>query len=399
MVVSSRIKNFAMPLIFLSALLISMFFGVIIPYTVKSLFYATSLAIKELLIFSLPFIIFSLVFNSITKLGARAIKFILIIAPLICISNFTNTMLSYFSTMSFVAFGAISKIPVVESGNQTLYPLFEFHLQRIITNDVALISGLCLGLICSLLHHNIAKKTSVTLEKFTKYFFKILMPIMPLFIAGTALKLEHDGMLSIICTKYLPILLIFVISAYGFVILQYLILSKFNIKKCIFYIKNMAPAIITGFGSMSSAAALPLSITATEKNLSNKKNAGIIVPSVVNIHLVGDCFFIPMIALAIMLSFGMEFPGFVTYLMFSMHFVFAKFAVAAVPGGGVLVMLPILQNYLGFTPDMLGLITAVYVLFDPIITACNVAGNGAVALVFDKITNILGGNKHNAHTN
>ncbi len=51
-------------------------------------------------------------------------------------------------------------------------------------------------------------------------------------------------------------------------------------------------------------------------------------------------------------------------------------------------MLPIMQAYLGFSSDMLAFIAALYVLFDPIITACNVAGNGAMALIFDRISRL-----------
>jgi Na+/H+-dicarboxylate symporter len=143
--------------------------------------------------------------------------------------------------------------------------------------------------------------------------------------------------------------------------------------------------VAAGFGSMSSAAALPLSLKAAKSNLHNEDNAAIIIPASVNIHLVGDCFFIPLVALAIIISFGQELPNIFTYTSFAIQFVVAKFAVAAVPGGGILVMLPILQSQLGFSADMLGVITALYVLFDPFITACNIAGNGALAIAFDKI--------------
>jgi Na+/H+-dicarboxylate symporter len=67
------------------------------------------------------------------------------------------------------------------------------------------------------------------------------------------------------------------------------------------------------------------------------------------------------------------------------YFVLAKFAVAAVPAGGILVMLPILEKYLHFSPDMLSLITALYIMFDPIITSINVLGNGAFATIFKRI--------------
>jgi Na+/H+-dicarboxylate symporter len=67
----------------------------------------------------------------------------------------------------------------------------------------------------------------------------------------------------------------------------------------------------------------------------------------------------------------------------------AKFAVAAVPGGGILVMLPILKTYLGFTPDMLSLITLLYFLFDPVITFMNVLGNGAFTILFQRIHKLI----------
>jgi Na+/H+-dicarboxylate symporter len=217
----------------------------------------------------------------------------------------------------------------------------------------------------------------------------ILIPVMPLFIFGSTLKLQHEGMLSDICRNYLQILFIFLVSSYSFVLFQYFALAKFNFAKFILYIKNISPAVVAAFGAASSAAALPVSLKAAYNNLERKSAADLILPTTVNIHLVGDCFFIPMIAIAVIHSFGVEHPTFFTYLIFSLHFVLAKFAVAAVPGGGVLVMLPVLQQYLGFSSDMLSLVFALYVLFDPFITACNVAGNGAFVILFDKLSSFL----------
>lgn len=383
----SSIKNFAMPIVFLGTLLFSILFGEIIPYFLKSFLYATSLTIKECLIFILPVVIFALVYNAIGRLGKGALKFIAMILPLICCSNFLNTLLSYFSSLSFIKLGIINN--VIEGTNTSakqLSPFFEISLPKLLSNDLALLFGLISGFTGNFVKNNFVIKLPSFFDLIIRYFFKILIPIMPFFIVGTTLKLQHEGMLCEICTKYLPILLVFIISAYGFVLLQLFLLSNMKVPKFMEYIKNIIPAVITGFGSMSSAAALPLSIKAAEANSYDKKNAGIIVPATVNIHLVGDCFFIPMMAIAIMVSFGMEIPSLSQYLVFSMYFVIAKFAVAAVPGGGVLVMLPVMQAYLGFTPDMLGLITALYVLFDPIITSCNIAGNGSMAIVFDRLT-------------
>jgi Na+/H+-dicarboxylate symporter len=89
-----------------------------------------------------------------------------------------------------------------------------------------------------------------------------------------------------------------------------------------------------------------------------------------------------------MKSFHVAEPSLFTYLSFALYFVIAKFSVAAIPGGGIIVMLPILENIFGFTPEMSSLITALYILFDPIITSANIAGNGAFAMVLNKISNL-----------
>jgi Na+/H+-dicarboxylate symporter len=266
--------------------------------------------------------------------------------------------------------------------------MFDLEIPKIISNDITLVAGVLLGLILVICKNGLAIRLAQKFDTFTKLFFKGLTPIMPLFIAGMTMKLQHDGILKSICEQYLPILFIFVISAFGWIFLQFFVFSGFRFSKFSEYIKNTLPAMLTALGSMSSAVALPLSIKAAEKNLIEKRNAGIIAPSVVNIHLVGDCFFIPMIALTVMVSFGMKFPTMREYILFTLHFVITKFAVAAVPGGGVIVMIPVMQNYLGLSVEMTALVTALYILFDPLITTCNVFGNASLSIIFDKITRL-----------
>ncbi len=379
----SKIKNFSVPLIFLGALILSICTESILPTALKSHLYALSLVIKELLIFFLPFIIFALVTNSVMRLGNKALKYIILIIPLICTSNFINTMLSYLTTKNFIT-SAWHFTSIVKSG-EILNPAYTLNLPPLMPNDIALISGMALGIVCGIVSNNRTQQVAHYLDLFSRMFFKYLLPIMPFFIIGTAIKLQSDGILASILEQYLPVLVAFIVAAFGMISIQLLILSKASIGRMGNYIKNIIPALVTAFGSMSSAAAMPLTIKGAEQNVNDARNADIIIPTSVNIHLVGDCFFIPMVALAVMLSFGMQLPTIETYLIFALHFILAKFAVAAIPGGGVLVMLPIMQQYLGLSSDMLALVTAIYILFDPIITTCNVAGNSALAIIFDRI--------------
>jgi Na+/H+-dicarboxylate symporter len=213
---------------------------------------------------------------------------------------------------------------------------------------------------------------------------KAILFSIPLFIAGFVVKMNYDQVISYILRDYSLIFLIIASALALYLSLVYLTVNRFQPGNAVKSLKNMLPAALAGFGSMSSAAAMPLTIIGAEKNAQNGDVARSVIPITVNIHLVGDCFAIPIFAFAVLKSFGVAEPAFFSYLVFASFFVLAKFSVAAVPGGGILVMLPILEKYLGFNAEMLSLITALYILFDPVITCANVLGNGGFAQLVDK---------------
>jgi len=135
---------------------------------------------------------------------------------------------------------------------------------------------------------------------------------------------------------------------------------------------------------MSSAATMPLTIAAAEKNTHRPDAARVIIPATLSIHLIGDALCLPILAMLVMVSFGHALPSMIEFMTFAAYMVLAKFAVAAVPGGGIIVMLPLLESYLTFTPEMSALILTLYMLFDPLITATNVSGNGAFAIFLSR---------------
>ncbi len=79
----------------------------------------------------------------------------------------------------------------------------------------------------------------------------------------------------------------------------------------------------------------PLTIIGAKNNAANKDLARSVIPATVNIHLIGDCFATPILAFAILKSFGLNDPSIFNYMIFSFYFIMAKFSVAAIPGGGI----------------------------------------------------------------
>ncbi|MBS0624545.1 MAG: cation:dicarboxylase symporter family transporter [Verrucomicrobia bacterium] len=367
-----------MPFILLLLIALIVLLDSYLPLTFKSALYSLSLSIKSILVFVLPAVIFALLFKTAAQLARNATKFILILLAAVCVSNFLSTTLS--GQVGWAVYHLNLSIPAPEHAAE-LIPLWTFTCPKWIGNGQAMFLGLFLGWLFSLIRPESAQTTAAILEKAVSQGLRLFIYTMPFFIAGFIAKLSHEKVFGTILQNYSLIFLIVAAAQYTYVLLLYLVADPLNFKR---NLKNMLPAVITGCSTMSSAAAMPLTIMGVEKNAKNPDVARSIIPATVNIHLIGDCFAIPIFAFAILKNFGVEQPDLMTYLVFAGYFVLAKFSVAAIPGGGILVMLPILESYLGFQSEMMSLITGLYILFDPVITPANILGNGAFALIVSK---------------
>lgn len=370
-----------MPFIMLALILIVGLCSQWIPDYYQSILYAVSLTIKSLIVFCLPFVIFGLLFRTAVNFAKKASKMILFLLAAICCSNFLSTFISYFVGTAAYQFDLSMPFP---SEGVALLPAWDFSLPKWIENDKAMFSGLLFGVLFGWLKPSLANTLASKVELTINVILKGILLVVPIFISGFVIKMHHDQVLGYIFSNYALIFALIGSALFAYIGLLYFAANSFRASKSLQSIQNMLPAAIAGLGSMSSAAAMPLTILGTEKNSENPDLARSIIPATVNIHLIGDCFAIPVLAFAVMKSFEAPEPLFMGYLIFACYFVLAKFSVAAVPGGGILVMLPILETHLGFNAEMLSLITALYILFDPIITCANVLGNGGFAMGIDR---------------
>jgi Na+/H+-dicarboxylate symporter len=352
-----------------------------IPIELKSACYAISLTIKSIIIFSLPLIIFGLLFKMAVTLSKQATWVIIMIFLAVCCSNFISTFLSHYVGMWIYSFDLSLALPNKGEG---LEPLWHWELPKLIANDKAMLAGIILGIFAARLKGDLGQKIANYFEQCITKILNSFTYLIPLFVAGFVVKMQFEGIILQIFKEYTSIFAIIALAQFSYICLAYFIM--YGRKRFLMSLKNMLPAAICGFSTMSSAASMPLTIMGAENNANNKALARSVIPATVNIHLVGDCFAIPIFAYAVLKNFSMAEPALLTYLIFSFYFVMAKFSVAAIPGGGIIVMLPILESYLGFNAEMMSLITALYILFDPVITCANVLGNGAFAKMIERLS-------------
>jgi Na+/H+-dicarboxylate symporter len=268
----------------------------------------------------------------------------------------------------------------------TLLPTWTSQISPFIKNDVALICGAILGIIGNLVRSPFVEKIGDTLNVTANFILKkVICPVLPVFVLGFIVKMQHEGTLTLIIEEYTVLLVIVATLSYGYMFTIMFFLSHRDFSETLTKFKNLLPSVLIGLFSMSSAAAIPTTIEGSKKNLKNEDIAKFVVPATANMHLLGDCFAIPIIGLALMVSFGYNLPTVWEYLIFTLYGVVAKFAAAGIPGGSALIFLPIFEDVFNFSPQMLTAVTAIYILFDPIATSSNVFGHGMFAMLFERI--------------
>jgi Na+/H+-dicarboxylate symporter len=365
-------------------------FGNALPKTVQAFFYAISLTLKDLLLFALPILIFSCSFLSLSTVkNKKSIGLILVIVLIIvCISNYVATFVAYGVVSLKLLNINISSLNVIN--NEELMPLWHTSLPEWMPSNYALLCGFAFGFLSTFMPTQISGKLNLKASRFIDFFLnKLFIRLLPLFVLGFIIKMQYDGVLAKTLAYCLPLMLLISATYLLYIAFLFAVIANFNLPVWIKYIKNVIPVAVTGFTTMSSLATMPITINAAEKNTEDPNIARLIIPITANIHMIGLAINIPIMALSILLGFGYGLPAFTVYCTFAFYFILTQFAGAGAPGCGILLMIPLLEAYLGFTREMSALIIVLYVLFDAAETSANVLGNSALVIVVSKIYKAL----------
>ena len=340
-----------------------------------------------MLVFVLPFLLFSFVAVALFAIPKESMFFVLGLMLVVSISNFLNILIS--GTVGFSLLSTVEARAMPETG--TIFsPLFELHLPHVAETIYALFAGIVVGFINSLYPNKyvtiIVRLMRDLVLKFMKKFF---VPLLPVFVGGFLLKLLSEGRLTGFLEQNARICLMMCGFLWCYLTFWLLVSASFNRNRALKIFKNAFPAIVTAFSAMSSAAALPLSLVAAEKNTRDKVLSDAVMPLTLNFHMMGDTIVVPIMAMIVMLAFNHPLPSASDFVMFGVFFVLNKFAGGGVPSGTIMVTVPVLKRYLGFDDSMIAFIIAFYGIMDPIATSGNVAANNFFVIIFQKMRNFI----------
>jgi len=218
---------------------------------------------------------------------------------------------------------------------------------------------------------------SITIEK-------AILPILPFYIMAMIANMAASGQLAAFGITALKIIAMSVVLTVLLLAIQFGVACAIARRNPFKALCNMATAYFTALTICSSAATIPVTMRCTLKNGVSPETAGLVVPLCATIHLSGSMTKVVSCAVAFMVLAGapLNFGQF-SYFIFMM----AITAVAA-PGvacGVIMSSLGLLESILGFTPEQCTMLMTVYVAMDGLGTACNVTGDGAIAIAVDRI--------------
>ncbi len=214
---------------------------------------------------------------------------------------------------------------------------------------------------------------------------KVIIPALPFYIAGVFAEMTVDGTVFSTLKTFGLVLVLALIMHWLWITILYVTTAIALKKSPMSLLKNMMPAYFTALGTMSSAATIPVSLRATKANNVSDGVANFTVPLCASIHLSGSTITIVTCATAVMLlTPELALPGLGGMMGFILMLGIVMIAAPGAPGGAVMSAIGLLASMLGFTDAAVALMIALYLAQDSFGTACNVTGDGAIAIWVDK---------------
>ena len=399
-------KNFHIGLLprIIIAIILGILFGNFLPASLVRLFVTFNAIFSEFLNFSIPLIIVGLVTIAIADIGKGAGRMLVVTALIAYGATLFSGFLSYFTGMAgfafflppfpFSYFTGMSVFPsLIETGvpleevseSQGILPYFSVGIPPLMNVMTALVLAFTLGLGLAHLKSEVLKNAARDFQEIViRMISAVILPLLPIYIFGIFLNMTHSGQVFGILMVFIKIIGVIFLLHIFLLVFQYSIAALFVRKNPLKLLGRMMPAYFTALGTQSSAATIPVTLEQSRKNGVSADIAGFVIPLCATIHLSGSTLKIVACALALMIMQGMphDFPlfaGFIFMLGITMV------AAPGVPGGAIMASLGILQSMLGFDESAQALMIALYIAMDSFGTACNVTGDGAIALIIDKV--------------
>ena len=375
------------------AIISGLLLGMFIPAPVVRIFVTFNGIFASFLFFCVPLIIVGLVAPGIADMDKGAGRLLFITTLIAYGSTLFSGFFTYFSCRTvfpFIVEPGTTLASVDNPDNSLLTPFFNIEIPPVFDVMTSLVLAFILGIGVAVCKGETLKLALTDLKHIIeKVISVVIVPLLPFYIFGIFLNMSYSGTAFAIIVLFGKIIGVIFILHILLLLIQYGTAGAITRRNPFKLLYLLLPAYMTALGTSSSAATIPVTLAQVKKTGVREDIADFCVPLCATIHLAGSTMKIVAMALAICMLTERSYDiGF--YAGFIMMLGIIMVAAPGVPGGAIMAAIGILQSMLGFDEVAIGLITALYIAIDSFGTACNVTGDGAIAVVLDKIADKKG---------
>ena len=365
-----------LPIQILLMLVSSVMFTPFLSKDAIGIFYSISCLFKDALMVILPLITFTYMFASMLKFAKSAPKLLFTILVTVIVSNVFSFALPYGLAQLLIPFLDLGQGLDLAPINETIQCLIQLPIPSFWTPKNGMVMGLVLGIFLNFFSYPLVLKATQSLKDHVSYVLnQFFIPLIPVFVFGFFSKLQYEGSVNVLFQGYGKVLLIVLPIYFSYLFLGFLVVNRFHFIKTYQHIKESIAAFVTAFSTMSSLATMPLMLKVAQKHTGQEEFSEFIIPSVINIHMMGDGIMFSTMIVSLFYLFHTPLPTFGAFLMFLYYYLLARFSTAGVPGGTTLILMPLTISYLGFTNEMASVFLTLGIVLDSFCTMGNVAGN------------------------
>ena len=358
--------------------------GNFFPEWAGRIFMTFNAVFSQFLGFLIPLIILGFVAPAIAEIGKDAGKMLVWTALIAYVATLMSGFLSYgVGETVFPHLISPGSLGGITEGHD-LEPYFTVEMPPLMGVMTALVTAFTMGICLSRMEGTALKRGFAEFRQIVEMTISgAIIPLLPLYIFGIFLNMTVSGQVIGILTAFAKIIgVIFALHIF-LLIFQYCIAALFVKRNPFKLLWTMMPAYFTALGTQSSAATIPVTLRQAVKMGVSEDVAGFVIPLCATIHMSGSVMKIVCCAHALMIMQGHPYDigmmsGFICMLGVSIV------AAPGVPGGAIMASLGILGSILGFSESDQALMIALYIAMDSFGTACNVTGDGFIALIIDR---------------
>ena len=372
----------------LIAIVCGIVFGQFLPESIARIFVTFNSLFGNFLSFAIPLIIIGLVAPAICDMGKGAGRLLLITVLIAYGSTLFSGFLTFFTCKMVypsilptnVHFTALSN-----PSEMMLQPYITISMPPLMDVMTALLISFTVGLGLAYIEGKYLRHVCVEFKAVVeRLIVKVIVPLLPYHIFGLFLNMAMSGEVMDVLDTFVRVIVVMFALTIVVLLIQFCIAGAICRRNPLKALKTMFPAYMTAVGTSSSVATIPVTLAQTLKNGVREEVASFTVPLCATIHLAGSILQLVACAMALVMMCGQDIL-LVDYFPFILVLGVIMIAAPGVPGGAVMASLGVFQTMLGFDETFQALMIALYIAVDSFGTACNVTGDGAVALVIDKL--------------